>query len=376
MMTRRLYGCGSLLLLLLLACGREEPAASPPEAAISADLVELDSAQIRAAGLVLAPVGTLPPDTLSLTGTVTFNPSRVSHVGPRTPGRLRRVLVEIGTHVAPGDSLAVLDSPELGAMQTGWLKARVAKEVAARNFERTERLYQEGIVSERRHLEAEAELRGREADLAAAIQALAASGAETDTVATGLFVLRAPLAGEVVEKHATVGEVVGPEADLFTVGDLSQLWLQFDLFESDLSRVRLGQSARVVAQAYPDRVFQGAVAYIGAQVDSVSRSLKTRIEIPNPGHVLKPGMFVRAALLLEETRPVPGLPRDAVQTVAGKPVVFVRSGPGRFQARPVRLGNERAGGWVEITEGVQLGDTVVTRGSFALKAQLEGAGED
>lgn len=362
------------LLLLIPACGKEPPAASRSDTAASADVVELDSAQTTAAGIVLAPVRALPPDTLFLTGTVTFDPARVSHVGPRTQGRLRRVLVDVGTHVRSGDSLVVLDSPELGAMQAVWLKARVAREVAARNFERAQRLFQDGIVSERRHLEAEAELRGREADLAAAAQALAASGAETDTAASGLFVLRSPLAGEVVEKHATVGEVVGPEAELFTVGDLSRLWLQLDLFESDLSRVRVGLPTRVVAQAYPSQIFSGMVTYIGAQVDSTSRSIKIRIDIPNPGHILKPGMFVRAGLVLDSGGSYPGLPRDAVQSVRGQHVVFVVAGKGRFRARTVTLGDERAGGWVEIKEGLRLGDTVVTKGSFALKAHLEGAG--
>ncbi len=366
------------LCLLLLACGKDDQPIANPGEGLPGGMVVLDSAQIRVAGLSLAPVGPLPPDTLGLTGTITFDPARVSHIGPRTQGRIRRVLADIGTHLGAGDSLAVLDSPELGAMQTGWVKARVTRDIANRNYARAERLFRDGVVSERRRLEAEAELREREADLAAATQALAASGAEADTAATGLFVLRSPLRGEVVEKHATVGEVVGPDADLFTVGDLSQLWLLLDLYETDLPRVRLGLSARVVAQAYPDRAFTGVVGYIDAQVDSVSRSVKLRVEIPNPAHILKPGMFARASVVLPDTTPRLGLPRDAVQSVAGKNVVFVPAGAGRFQMREVLLGNERAGGWVEIRGGLQRGDSVVTRGSFALKAHFQRAslGED
>ena len=359
--------------LLIGACGGDAPRA-PENIHLAPDVVTLDSAQAVAADLVLVPVRTLAADTLFLTGSVTFDGGRVSHVGPRTQGRLRRVHVDIGDHIRAGDTLAVLDSPELGAMQTSWAKARVAREVAARNFDRTERLFADGIVSQRRHLEAEAELRSRDADLAAAAQALTASGAEADTAATGLFVLRAPLSGEIVEKHATAGEVVGPETDLFTVGNLDELWLVLDLFESDLAKIRVGLPARVVAQAYPDRTFTGIVSYISAQVDSVSRTVKIRIEIPNPEHRLKPGMFVRASVATAGGTAVRGVPREAVQSVAGAPAIFIPLGQGRFRMERVRLGADRAGGWVELLDGPAVGSSIVGRGSFTLKAQLEGAG--
>jgi cobalt-zinc-cadmium efflux system membrane fusion protein len=373
MIARPLSRCA--VVLLLAACGKGEKV---PEVPPPSDMVVLDSAQVASAGLSLAPVGRLPADTLALTGSITFDPSLVSHVGPRTQGRIRLVRVDVGSRVEAGDSLAVLDSPELGAMQTSWSKARVTREVAARNFERADRLFQDGVVSQRRRLEAEAELREREADLAAATQALAASGAEADTAATGLFVMRAPLRGEVVERHATVGEVVGPDSDLFTVGDLSRLWFLLDLYEADLSRVRVGMSARIGAQAYPEKIFNGRVAYIGAEVDSISRTVKVRLEIPNSSRLLKPGMFVRASLVLADAGAPLGLPRDAIQSVGGKDVVFVPTGKGRFQLRTVQLGKQRAGGWVEILSGLRPGDTAVTGGSFALKAHLERAsfGED
>ena len=376
MRAERWYGCATAL--LLLACGKDKQPDPTADPALPTGVVALDSAQAASANLTLAPVGALPPDTLTLTGTVTFDPSRVSHVGPRTQGRLRHVRVDVGTRVRAGDSLAVLDSPELGAMQTSWSKARVTREVAARNFERADRLYQNGVVSQRRRLEAEAELREREADLASATQALAASGAEADTAATGLFVLRSPLTGEVMEKHATVGEVVGPDSDLFTVGDLSELWLLLDLYESDLSRVQVGISGRVSAQAYADTAFSARVTYIGAEVDSVSRTVKVRLEIPNRSRLLRPGMFVRVSLVLPDRSSVLGVPRIAIQSVGERDAVFVPAGSGRYQLRLVELGKERAGAWVELRSGLQQGDTVVTGGSFALKAHLERAsfGED
>ncbi|MGH7568887.1 MAG: efflux RND transporter periplasmic adaptor subunit, partial [Gemmatimonadales bacterium] len=170
-MTRQ-QSFGAAMMLLLAACGGAEPAAKERDNASIPEVVELDSAQLAAAEVSLGTVAPLPPDTISLTGTITFDAARVSHVGPRTQGRIRRVFVDIGSHVSAGDTLVVLDSPELGAAQARWVKARVTREVAARNFDRAERLYRDGVVSERRRLEAEAELRDREAELASTLQAL------------------------------------------------------------------------------------------------------------------------------------------------------------------------------------------------------------
>lgn len=363
----------TLLLLpvgaILASCGKNQPATEehngPP-----ADVVELDSAQQAAAGLRLGTVGSLPPDTIYLTGTITFDAARVSHVGSRIQGRIRRVYVDIGAHVSAGDTLVVLDSPELGAAQARWAQARVARGVAARNFERTERLYRDGIVSERRRLEVEAELREREAELTAALQALSALGAEPDTAGSGLFVIRAPLDGEAVEKHATVGEVVGPETSLFIVGELNRVWLLLDLYETDLRSVRVGLRARVVADAYPDLSFEAGIGLISSVVDTVSRTVKVRLEIPNPRHVLKPGMFARAGVMLDAKPNAVGIPHAAVQTLEGREVVFVPDSGNRFRALPVRLGPPRAGGWVEVIEGLARGDTIVVAGAFALKAHM------
>ena len=280
------------------------------------------------------------------------------------------VRVDIGAPVRSGDTLALLDSPELGTAQATWTKAVVSREIASSNLERAQWLAHDGIVSERRRLELEAELREREAELAAAVQALAAIGAEPDSGAPGVFPLRAPLSGEVVEQHATVGEVVGPESDLFSVGDASRLWLLLDLYESDLSRVRVGTPVRVDVAAVPGRAIDGRIAYVGALVDSTSRTIKVRVEIDNRARMLKPGMFARASLVLPADPRRIGVPVGALQSLKGQEVVFTPMGPGRFRPRPVQRGPDRAGGWVEILDGLTLGDSLVLQGAFVLKAHV------
>jgi len=272
--------------------------------------------------------------------------------------------------VEAGDTLAVLDSPELGAAQATWFAAAVERDVDQLNHERAERLYSDGIVSERRRLEAEAEYRQAEGALAAAERTLAALGAQPDSTAASRFVLRAPLSGVVVDKHATIGEVVGSESHLFTVADLSLLWILLDVYETDLARIVVGAPAIVVTEAYPGRLLDGRIGYIGAVVDTISRTIKVRVELPNPDGILKPGMFVRANLVLADRVEVIGVSTSAVQTLEGNSVVFVPEGGGQFRVTPVVTGRRRAGGWIEVLEGLAFGDSVVTTGSFSLKSDL------
>lgn len=357
----------------IVACGdadsRTSSTAAPP------DFVALDSAQQRSAGLRIDSVGGLPADTILVTGTVTFDASRVSHIGPRMGGRIRGALREVGNAVRTGDTLAILDSPELGAVQARWAQARVTRDLAARAADRAVRLFRDGIISERRRLEVDGELAARDVELASARQALLALGASPDTSAKGVFVLRAPLNGEVVEKHAVAGEVVGPESNLFIVGELATVWLILDLYETDLARVRQGLSARVVADAYPDRPFKAQVGLVSSMVDSVSRTVKVRVEIDNSAHELKPGMFARAGIAVDARSGAIGIPHRALQRLDGADVVFVPTADGQFRVRRVVVGKPRAGGWVEVLKGLSRGERVVTDGSFALKAQLQsGAG--
>ena len=356
---------------VLVGCGSDERDGGPPDTETPvADVIELDADEVRLADIAFTTVAALQPDTVHLTGIFTFAPALVSHIGPRVEGRLKSVAVEIGSDVRAGEALAVLDSPELGAAQAGWFKALVNRDVGRKNYERVERLSRQGIVSERRRLEVEGEVRQREAELAAAASSLHALGVEPDSAASSMFALRSPLDGIVVDKHATVGEVVDTDAVLFTVGDPRTLWIELDVYEADLARVGIGAPALVTTNAYPDRTFTGQTTYIAAVLDADSRTVKVRVEIPNSDLTLKPGMFARAALVLSEPDPPIGLPADAIQILDGQPVVFIPEGGGRFRIRQVTVGRTRAGGWTEIRSGLGVGDSVVERGSFALKAQL------
>jgi cobalt-zinc-cadmium efflux system membrane fusion protein len=249
--------------------------------------------------------------------------------------------------------------------------------VAQRRFEREESLSAERISSEQEVLEAEAAARESAVDLAAAretLRLLGLSGQEIEGLAwedpeSSQVSVRAPFAGTVVAREATLGELVSPQDTLFMLADLSEVWLWIDLYERDLSHIATGARVEVRLDAWPGETFGGELAYIADQLDPASRTVRARVDLANPDRRLKPGMFARVGLASgDEPTPALAIPRSAVQRDGEDSVVFVRTAPGRFERREVeigRVGDELA----EVLGGVDEGQDVVTEGSFLLRSQ-------
>ena len=190
-----------------------------------------------------------------------------------------------------------------------------------------------------------------------------------------MMTVAAPSAGLVIERNANPGLNVDGATKLFTVADLSTIWVVADLYEKDFARVHVGSSATVTTKAYPDLVVQGRVSYIDPQVRAQTRTAQIRIEVPNSGEALRIGMF--ADVIIETVGQVGRVlvPKSAFQHVGDRTVVYLADAtqPGRFIEREVRLG-ESTDRDVEILSGVEPGDTVVTEGSFYVRAERERLG--
>ena len=181
----------------------------------------------------------------------------------------------------------------------------------------------------------------------------------------------APISGTVTSRTANPGEVVEANKELLRVTDLSSVWVIAQVFERDLSRLRVGSGASVSSDAFPNRLFRGHVTYIDPAIDQTTRTAKVRVELGNSDRALKLGMYVNVAFgaLGQSERTVPVVPASAVQTVDNQRIVFLATGdPNVFELRQVRLGSEAAGRF-PVLEGVNVGDRVVTTGSFMLRAE-------
>ena len=378
-------GVVALVFILSVAAGRDEPGTSTKadtsETHEEADsVVTLDSTAQRLAGIELLTAMPSGMDALMANGTITYDANHVSAVSSRAEGRVLDVRADLGQPVAAGQVLALLESSEVGQTRGDLERARVNMDVARRNYEREQRLFAQSITSQKELLEAEGAFRSAEADYNSAVSRLRAVGASGgDGAAFGLV---SPIAGVVVERNASPGQVVGPSTNLFTVANLRHVWITVDVYEADLARVRNGATVVVTPAALAGETFAGRVTYAGGVVDPTSRTFKVRVELENPGLRLRPGMFAQVRISASPgTARVVGeltIPEIAVQELNGKEVVFVAKEPfGQFVAREVMLGTRR-GGFVAVTTGLSTGDRIVGRGAFQLKAEMLKAsfGED
>ena len=353
-----------------------------PEAASRAD--------IRSAAVETRAFGA----ELETTGQVDFDRDRLAHVSPRIEGRVHRVQARLGQRVRAGQPMAQLDSIELGKTKAEYLQARARLDLARENLEREEKLHADRISSEQEVLEARAAFREATVDLATTEETLHLYGLGQKEVEAlhyedrqaSLYTVRAPFDGQVVEKHVTVGELVTPDRNIFTVADLDRVWIWIDVYERDLRGVHLEDEAEVEADAYPGALFRGLVSYLSAQVDTDTRTVRARIDVPNPEEKLRPGMFARVRLFdphgaQGRRRAADSLvvPEGAVQRDGEESIVFVPTGPLTFERREVRTGR-KAGGLVEILGGLEAGEQVVVEGAFLLKSEASkeamGAGHE
>lgn len=337
----------------------------------SGDVVLLDSAALAMTAIQLGQVETVETSGLPVTGTITYDANRVSHIGPRTEGRIVLMHADVGNRVRGGQALAILESPEVGQIRAEEQEAEALLEIAREHYEREQRLEQQGISSRRELLNAQAELRRAEAALQSARERLRVLGAGQGQ--GGQFALTAPFPGVVVAREASLGEVASSPDRLFTVADLSRLWIELDIFERSLTQVSEGQPVRITTAAYPGRTFLGEIVYVGDILDPATRTVRARVEIVNEGGVLRPGMFARAVIETStgQGTAVPAAPRGAVQDVEGRTVVWVPSEhSGEFRAQPVEIGEDLGNGRVAIRSGLESGQLIVTQGAFTLTSEV------
>ncbi|MCC7075355.1 MAG: efflux RND transporter periplasmic adaptor subunit [Deltaproteobacteria bacterium] len=297
-----------------------------------------------------------------------FQPDKVAHVTLLVPGRITSVKASLGDKVKRGDTLAIVESAELSEAQGASGQAQAALDVAKKSFERQKELQTAGIGAKRNYDEAEAQLRRAEADVAAAQQRTRVYGGGSSGSS---LVVKAPIDGEIVERHATVGEVVDPEVPLFVVADLSAVAVEGRVYEKDVAGVELGAAARLTLQAYPGRTWEGKLDYVSPHLDDKTRTAAVRMSLDNAERKLKPGLFGTVTVLgKDESGPRALVPASAVQRTKDGDVVFVPSrSEGEFHAVPVAVGAKREGR-AEIVSGIAPGDAVVVSGAFVLKSEM------
>jgi membrane fusion protein, heavy metal efflux system len=311
--------------------------------------------------------------TIKATGTVEFNADRTAKVLPPVSGQVVDLVANVGDSVRRHDVLFMLSSREVASAVADHIASHKDLELAEKTFAMTQDLYEHQAASRMALQQSENELAKAKSKVAQTEEVLRVLGLENH--AEGMEVqpripVRAPLNGTVIERNVTLGQFVGPDTmPLFTIADLSNVWVQADIFERDLRNISVGQKADVTTAAYPTDRFSAQVSHIASVVDAPTRTAKVRFLVANPGVRLKPGMFASISLYLSNGESSLTVPTKAVFVESGRAFAYVQTGAQEFarqEVETVATGSDR----VRVVRGVQAGDRIVSDGVLLLR-QLE-----
>jgi Cu(I)/Ag(I) efflux system membrane fusion protein len=295
--------------------------------------------------------------TIRTVGRVEVDERRVAHVHLKLEGWIDQLLVNYtGERVQRGQTIFTLYSPELVATQQEYLLAFKGRTLLGTNEFADVAAGAHALLDVTRQ-------RLRLWDITDNhIQDLERTGKVLKTLP-----IHSPITGTVINKTALAGMRVGPGDELYTIADLSHVWVIADIYEYELPSVKVGQTARVTLSYDPQTVLQGRVAFIYPTLDPQTRTAKVRFELDNPGERLKPEMYANVELQIPlGTRLV--IPTEAVLESGERQVIFLHHGGGVLEWRTVKLG-ARAGEWVEVVDGLAEGEHVVTSANFLIDSE-------
>ncbi|HYM00430.1 MAG TPA: efflux RND transporter periplasmic adaptor subunit [Blastocatellia bacterium] len=358
-------------------------ASSPGTLTITIPPDEIANAQIKTEVAVAQSEGSrVSGNTFRTTGTVTSNAYKETPVFPIAGGVVKEVKAKLGDRVKIGQLLATIFSTDLANAQGEYLKMLAEHDEHEREHHRTEQLVEIGAASREELEQSRARIAAMDAQLASSRQQLVLYGMSLQQIealrspsqVNSSVPILSPVSGTVIARGVNQAEVVEKNKEAFRIADLSSMWVIAQVYEKDLPAVRLGASGVITAPSIQGRTITGRVSYIDSRIDPQTRTAQIRIEVPNPGEVLKIGMFVDVNLggTSGTTSPSEGgviVPKIAIQSVGSTKVVFISTNqPGVFVQRAIKVKSEtdRA---VVVESGLDAGERVVSDGSFLLRAE-------
>jgi cobalt-zinc-cadmium efflux system membrane fusion protein len=387
-----------LPIVLGLICGGCKRNATPQQTSANAPATASPSDSAASHAIETETVALQPiTGMIRATGKILVSEDRIAVIGPVHEGRLVKLYAGQGSRVKKGQKLADLESADIDDAEADYLKALAEAENARRtttaeirlaqaNYDRTKVLYEKTITAGKNLQTAEHDLEVAKATAASSLSStkVALTAARRHLLILGLkesqidslntqpdltatFSVTSPIEGIVVERNGTVGATVGTDANVFKIIDISRVWIDANVFEKDLQRVKVGQGVRVSVPAFPGVIFTGRVILISTVVDPDTRSVKVRTEVPNPDGRLKPDMFANVELITDQHPSTISIPQTALLTDGDKTVVFVADGSD-YKKRVVTSGMQ-GGDRVEIVEGLKAGEKVVVKGNYLLLQQ-------
>lgn len=327
---------------------------------MSGNLIMIDPAKLQSIGITYEPAKIQEVEKVIRTvGHVELDERRVAHIHVKFDGWIEKLLVNYtGEKIRKNDGLFTVYSPELVATQQEYLLAVEANEILGKNPNSKA-------------------ASGAHGALQAANQRLLLWDVpedetkrliKTEKVAK-IITIRSPIDGTVINKNAYAGMRIEPGNELYTIAELSLLWILGDIYEYELPYIHVGQTADVTLTSYPNETFKAKLDFIYPTVDPQTRTTKVRLEIDNKKAQLKPGMYVNVELKIPLGKRLV-VPKDAILLTGERAVIFLYHGDGKIEWRDVKIG-VRAGKLVEVSEGIKEGDVIITSANFLIDSESQ-----
>ena len=338
-------------------------------------IVKLKDTAIKDFGIEIAQAqgGTIGTYT-TLPAEITLNADAVAHIVPRVPGVVRSVSKNLGDKVVAGDVLAIIHSRELSDYKTGYLGAMEKLTLAQAMFERENTLWEKKITAEQEYLNAKRDLVDAQIEMRSARQKLYALGFSQEYLENLsnqpdesfiVYEIITPIAGTIIEKHLTLGEMLKDDSEPFVVADLSNVWVKVNVHQRDLLTVRCGQKVVIKTE---HNLGEGIVSYVSSVLDENTRTALARIVLSNSDGMWRPGTFAAASICVDQAECKVVVTKEAIATMEGNPFVFLVKEDG-FSPLEVELGKSNDE-FTEIVSGLELGQMYVAKGAFTLKSEI------
>lgn len=309
-------------------------------------------------------------DEVKLSGTVSFDENKVVKVYPFSSGQVLNVNVSIGDYVKAGQTLATIKSADIAGNYSDLSVAGNDVAIVKRTMDNAEQLYKNGIASEKEFAEAK-ENYNKAVSNANKIREQIQINGGGKTTANGTYIITAPRSGYVVEKLTNPGNFIRNDnnSNLFTIGDISDVWIWANVFETDVAKVKEGYTANVTTIAYPDSTFIGKVDKINEVLDPVTKVMKVRIALPNKNGILKPEMFANIVIVNSENKKIPAVPSSAIISENGKNYVVIFNNVNNVQVQEVNV-LKSIGNNTFISSGVSENQKVITQNQILVYRKL------
>lgn len=300
------------------------------------------------------------PDELAVNGVVAPDVSRTVPVVAMSSGRVVEVKARLGDSVHKGQVLLTLTSPDLSAAISDYRKAVADETLAQRQLQRAQLLYDRGAIAQKDLQIAEDTEEKAKVDVQTTAERIRILGGDIKQP-TPIIEVRAPVSGTIVEQNVTTASGVKSldnSPNLFTIADLSHVWMLCDVYENNLAQVHLGDHATVQLNAYPERRIQGRISNISSLLDPNTRTAKVRIDLPNAGGLMKPNMFATVLFVSQSNTSRMAIPAGAILRLQDRDWVFVKLSSNQFRRTEVQALPAGRDGVQQIAAGVKPGDQV------------------